>query len=197
MIALAIIGILLSLLIPALSNARKKSRDAVCQSRLKQLYDVSMMYSLENDNYFVYNAIYPADRANQRIYWFYVFTQSDRPYYLNDKQQEIMSCPVINSIYNVTSNNYRTTGMNSKLITGTAKITKISNPAHKIIYGDGYSHTNASGKSYSNAINYTSRAGGEEDYIHDGKKNVVHVDGHVESNTKSYLVSDQDLWDYN
>jgi prepilin-type processing-associated H-X9-DG protein len=78
------------------------------------------------------------------------------------------------------------------------KFTDISNPAHKILYADGFGHDISGGrKLYSESINHKGRAGTMVDYIHDGKKNVVHVDGHVEASTRSYLVSDISLWSRN
>ena len=90
--------------------------------------------------------------------------------------------------------------MNAYLLGSTSKISDISNPAHKILFGDGYSHTNNDGTGismYAGHMNYKGRIGGIADYIHDGKKNVVHVDGHVEASTKSYLSADSDLWERN
>ena len=45
LIVVAIIGILLSLLLPSLSKAREKARIAVCQSNLSQMYKGSIVYA--------------------------------------------------------------------------------------------------------------------------------------------------------
>ena len=44
LIVVAIIGILLSLLMPSLFKAREKARIAVCQSNLSQIYKASFVY---------------------------------------------------------------------------------------------------------------------------------------------------------
>jgi len=52
LVVVAIIGILTSLLLPALSNARAKSRQAVCISQLKQLNLALFNYLDDNDSTF-------------------------------------------------------------------------------------------------------------------------------------------------
>ena len=54
-----------------------------------------------------------ASNPRQVGWWYKQFTTPDRPYYQENK--EILQCPVIHSILNVTTTNGRTTGMNSKL----------------------------------------------------------------------------------
>jgi prepilin-type N-terminal cleavage/methylation domain-containing protein len=49
LIVIAIIGILATLLMPALSSARLKSQSAVCKSNLKQLYLGELLYSGDNE----------------------------------------------------------------------------------------------------------------------------------------------------
>ena len=48
---IAIIGILASMLLPALSMAREKARRAVCISNLKQVYTAAVLYSNDYNNY--------------------------------------------------------------------------------------------------------------------------------------------------
>jgi len=54
LVTIAIIGILASLLLPALAGARARARGAVCQGRLHQLSLALQMYSQENAGKFPY-----------------------------------------------------------------------------------------------------------------------------------------------
>ncbi len=57
LVVVAIIGILASMLLPALSRAREKARQSSCQGNQKQLYLGSMLYSDEYDDYFPDNTV--------------------------------------------------------------------------------------------------------------------------------------------
>jgi len=50
LVVVAIIGILSSILLPSLSQARLRGQEAVCKSNLKQLYIGEMLYSGDNDD---------------------------------------------------------------------------------------------------------------------------------------------------
>ena len=50
LVAIAIIGILASLLLPTLSKARKSSRHSVCINKIKQLSVITEMYADDNDD---------------------------------------------------------------------------------------------------------------------------------------------------
>jgi competence protein ComGC len=51
-LVIAIIGILVSMVLPALSKARKASRKAVCVNQLKQIGQLNYMYTDDYDNIF-------------------------------------------------------------------------------------------------------------------------------------------------
>lgn len=50
LVVVAIISLLLSILLPSLTNAREKARRAVCLSNLSQLYKATYTYSADNNN---------------------------------------------------------------------------------------------------------------------------------------------------
>ena len=54
LVVIAIIAILAAMLMPALQKARKRARQTVCLSQLKQLGLAMTMYTTENDNRYVY-----------------------------------------------------------------------------------------------------------------------------------------------
>lgn len=51
LVVVAIIGILISLLMPSLSKSREVARRAVCLSNLKQMYSMSVMYGSTNNGF--------------------------------------------------------------------------------------------------------------------------------------------------
>ena len=55
LVVVAIIAILTSLLLPALGQARKKSKLAVCTSNIKQISNAIYMYISDHDQYFPYS----------------------------------------------------------------------------------------------------------------------------------------------
>ena len=52
LVVIAIIGILASMLLPALSQARNTARDILCVNNLKQITTASFQYTQDNDGYF-------------------------------------------------------------------------------------------------------------------------------------------------
>ena len=193
LVAVAIIGILASLLLPSLSKARKKSKSVLCKNRLKQLHVMSTIYSDDNDQYFL---AYPQGNSNaDKKRWYKQFTVVNRPYSFTSGQIPMLYCPVFLETFPRDGNpSYITVSMSGSLIG--KHYDKVSNPDRQIIFGDGYRHDNSVG-TIGDHMNGTGRIGGIETYIHDGKRNFVHVDGHVESNTKPYLSANQDIWTLN
>lgn len=57
LVVIAIIGILASILMPSLSKAREATKSAVCMSNLKQIGVANVMYSENNNDYFVPNVM--------------------------------------------------------------------------------------------------------------------------------------------
>ncbi|MFH0797430.1 MAG: DUF1559 domain-containing protein [Candidatus Omnitrophota bacterium] len=86
LVVIAIIAVLAAMLLPALSQAREKSRQAVCISNLKQLGLALTMYAQDNDDWIpgsrTYNPAYPSNLVTF-IQYLYPYTGS----------QEIFSCP--------------------------------------------------------------------------------------------------------
>ncbi len=97
LIVVAIIGILLSLLMPSLFKAREKTRIAVCQSNLSQIYKASLVYGHNHNR----RLPPPGNNAGHKgggSVWAYTLNRevSDELHlYLNSKQTDntVFDCP--------------------------------------------------------------------------------------------------------
>jgi len=75
LVVIAIIALLMAILIPALSSAKKQAKTAICLANLREWGLIWQMYTEDNDGYFV-----------MQTYWY----NETREYYKNDK---IRFCP--------------------------------------------------------------------------------------------------------
>ncbi|MCH2209373.1 MAG: type II secretion system GspH family protein [Lentisphaerales bacterium] len=199
LVVIAVIGILTSMLLPALQNARLNIKGAVCMSNLRQIHNISDSYSVDNDNYFIVWSKSPTE--GKIVYWFreFTYTEDNYPYSLSDAELKILECPVIYSITpgDLTRGTHRNIAMNSFL--PGLKSTAVDTPSEMIFLGDGYNHYTNDGTSspgfYSWAINGNARLGGEFDYIHSSKKNLVFADGHITPKTRSFCSGTTRYWD--
>lgn len=69
LIVVAIIAILAGMLLPALNNARKKGKDALCRSRLKTLGQCEMFYAADYDDYML-PARVPWETSGNCLEWY-------------------------------------------------------------------------------------------------------------------------------
>ena len=102
LIVIAVIGILLSLLLPSLGQARKKAYFAVCKSNNKQLMTAFTLYSKNNENRTVFSNWISLDSTHD-LGWLYAKSQKSNPSdveagafwpYLNSR--EVYHCPIHN-----------------------------------------------------------------------------------------------------
>ena len=150
LIVIAIIAILASMLLPALSKAREKAKTITCLNNLKQQGTASMMYTNDNDGLVVYSGSNVSSQIGTTIFWF----TSLKPY-LN-----LRYCPNWSDPYKSVSNlfmcpseiSYNAVGgSSSKGIrdivichytmnrrASSSRYSKINNPSGKVIFTDGY-----------------------------------------------------------
>ena len=89
LVVIAIIGILLSILLPSLGRAKELTRRAVCLSNLKQCYQASVLYASTNNNKL--NPTTGPHGTVQSLYWFGRITKERfKPYFDTWK---ITDCP--------------------------------------------------------------------------------------------------------
>ena len=79
LVVIAIIALLMGILMPALSMARKQGRQAVCQSNLRQIGFAAAMYAEDNEH-----KVPRGTGGSRDILWFQVFL----PYLAHDKDKE-------------------------------------------------------------------------------------------------------------
>ena len=184
MVVIAVIGILVSLLLPTLGKARERSRDAVCVSNQKQLALGLFMYAEDNDKYV------PATSTWREL----IFP------YLNAERQDdpVYNCP-LSKIEHVTWTeqgigynkrmgqlvNDRANAHNDVIV----KTVMVSNPSETIFLADtndNFTQNHSLWKRLVLPSEEPQRVHTVSDRHRNGL-NVQWVDGHVNWNAKNYI----------
>ncbi len=110
LIVIAVIGVLVTLLLPSLTKARIKAQMAVCKSNLAQIYRINMVYAVSNNQFFVYRKA-AADGGYGTPYA-YAYIESDGKIRTND--QELLREMKILQLVCPLTENYRIPPKNKK-----------------------------------------------------------------------------------
>ncbi len=209
LVVIAIIAILAAMLLPALSKAREKSRQAVCLGNLKQLALGFMMYTQDYEEYFP-PAYYNSDDWNVIASWDYtstgwpsIYTPGLLDSYLKGK---VYQCPTATHLGTdgrpFTGYAYNTTYIGVPLYEVAtlgrtcAKLSRIAKPSETVLLADsGYYYNGVSNNNYLRAPSdpaYTSMCGPNVHFRHNGFANVAYCDGHVAAVKKGYNMSAND-----
>ena len=218
LVVIAIIAILAAMLLPALSQAREKARQAVCMSNLRQIALGFLMYIQENNESFPPCTIYGAGKDGTA--WDYKWDAYDDPdsftgdgyigIYLA-KTINVYGCPSAKTLYSwdrpITGYAYNTSYLGGGW-QAIAKYARVKRPSGTVLVGDSayydYTHpqlTGNNGLRSPNDPSHTMNFGlGDSDFCvhfrHSGIANVAYCDGHVKGATNEFPVaSHADLGD--
>lgn len=201
LVLIAIIGILLSILFPSLSQTRDKVKSAVCLSQLKQINITATMYSNDQDSF-----IPPCWQRNESNTWFNTPWNIGAlsPYFKDSPHEKVLICPAGYSDgvtmqddrsprdYGMNGYNWWNTGNNNARVAWALKnsngetrgvplkLSQIENTAGLVYFGDKKREATGQQSASGAAINGksdTSPAGSVYNR-HYGGNNFIFVDGH-------------------
>ncbi|MFH0795862.1 MAG: DUF1559 domain-containing protein [Candidatus Omnitrophota bacterium] len=178
LVVIAIIAILAAMLLPALSQAREKARQARCMSNMKQMGLALYMYTGDYDDFFPYGSNTTAALGQ---WWNELLS------YIGNSQK-VFICPSDRTgaySYQYLSYGYNRYGMSSEYTTVSGytmerKFSLVRKPEKRLFIAD---RGNESKNSQAPTVTWGNATYTLSD-LHTGKRtNVVFVDGHVEPRT--------------
>jgi prepilin-type processing-associated H-X9-DG protein/prepilin-type N-terminal cleavage/methylation domain-containing protein len=213
LVVVSVIGLLTALLLPALSRAREKARDAKCRSNLRQLCAAALVYTADHAGRFpsAYRTEF-ADGVLTRHAWDFTVVPSAggmtvKPGLLLASYTDgrVLQCPSFRPSSSAsepyTGYNYNTSYIGHgdlEAIPDPARIGQVIAPARCALFGDGefaggpnkfmrapFNDLEGYGDADSSL-----RAAGTQGFRHLERTNIGFCDGHVESLDRRYTETD-------
>jgi len=196
LVVVAIIGILASLLLPALGSARKKALQASCLSKIKQYSIASLMYADDYDD------MIPHSTINSLAPWDQWYDRLKVTGYISDVDNlKNLSCPSASEISNHWSSGF---GPNSKIgwrdtVSEPVAITS-THPSETVLMMDTLNNGNFSTVAFYQTNSASLLVTSETTRItrHSNKANTFFLDGHAQALTSTYLIANSswgsDFW---
>jgi prepilin-type processing-associated H-X9-DG protein len=207
------VGLLMSILLPALKQARAEGQSVLCLSKLRQCAVAAAAYTNCYDGFYpmAYQTSVSSDWSRfQTAAWDYITIQewadgrlkkSYEPGILwqNGDSSEIQQCPGFRGADNAggepfTGYNYNTSYIghgSAESIPEPAKVHQVQNPAQTALFGDGQYGEGANKFMRAPWANpgdwsFSGRYAGTQGFRHRGKTNAAFCDGHAETLANRY-----------
>ncbi|MDD7986654.1 type II secretion system protein [Lentisphaera marina] len=206
LVVVAIIGILASMLLPALGQARKAAQAASCKNNIKQITLAIFSYSMDNESYA------PTDNKSNsasNLQWHRTLSEKNYVEFNTDIENPVYHCPNGLSISENWHNNY---AMNFRLVRGDnlgsydpsplsynyLSSLESSHASVTMLLLDGYNNNRILQSSEINSNNIFTLASDSKIARHKDKLNISYLDGHIESIAGSTLLPEtnyrSDFW---
>ena len=181
LVVISIIGVLASLLLPVLGQARKDALRTVCINKLKQMSLAITMYADDNDQY----APTDVDQTDERWHDLLSFNN-----YLPSGDTEFRSCP---SGAPVDADWKASLALNGLLIeeqfsSETPYPLTTSHPTETLLIMDSYKVWRRQFPGYFTTENLVNSESQNRTARHNGKANTLFIDGHSEALTSAQLM---------
>jgi prepilin-type N-terminal cleavage/methylation domain-containing protein/prepilin-type processing-associated H-X9-DG protein len=207
LVVVVIVGILASLLLPALARSKETARRINCASNLRQMIIAAQFYANESDSFFpisYYNET--RDGASYAVCWD-LTTRLGNPasvepglLWQGGNAKEIQQCPAFRGKANwledpYTGYNYYTSYIGhgqQESVAAPAKVFEARNPGGTVIFGDGQYKGGANKFMRAPWPNpgdegFKGRWAGTQGFRHGGQSNAGFCDGHVESLKRRFV----------
>jgi prepilin-type N-terminal cleavage/methylation domain-containing protein/prepilin-type processing-associated H-X9-DG protein len=214
LVVVAVIGLLVALLLPAVHRAREKARDAQCRSNLRQICAATLAYAADHDGRFPQAYHTEFSGGSMTTYaWDFVTVGSGPsavvkpgPIFGRFADGRVFQCPSYVGAAPGTSDPYTGYNYNTSYIghgdlepiTQPVSIGMVINPAGTALFGDGQWEGGANKfmRAPFNDIpgggdgDASLRAAGTQGFRHLDRTNIAFCDGHVESFETIYTATD-------